>query len=435
MIKHKKDPQEYSVIAKKNVAVIGGGIIGINCALELQSRGFDVTLFDKEGLADGCSKGNAGHFATEQVFPLAEKKLLWQLPSLLMNPLGPVSIRLNYLFNAIPWFCKFVANMTNSNFKKNSLALKSLNDKAIEYYLPLLKEANAEHLLTKRGSLLVYESHSPQQAKYDHQHYSSAGVSVDFLTREECLKLEPNLHNNIKHGLFFSDVAHTCNPHDLCIALWRLAKSKGAQFKTLKIDSVSQTQDYEEINTVSIYGQKEKHTFNNVVITTGAWSKTIINNLGYKLPIEAERGYHLMLDMKNSLTRPVVSAERKFIMTPMSDGLRLAGTTEFAGLNALPNYTLADNLYRNATNILSHLSEYSSSNSDNKQYWMGNRPSLPDSLPVIGQAPHHKNIYFALGHQHLGLTQGAITGKLVGQLLQDEKTDIDVKPFSISRFQ
>ena len=174
-------------------------------------------------------------------------------------------------------------------------------------------------------------------------------------------------------------------------------------------------------------------TFDHVVISTGAWSETLLKQLNYKLPIEAERGYSLDLSeqTKNQLNRPVASAERRFIITPMSHGLRLAGTAEFAGLTQTANMKRAATLHKNAQFILNELPKLSEEKS---HAWMGCRPSLPDSLPVICSAPNHKNITFALGHQHLGLTLGAISGKLIGQIISNEKTAIDISPFSISRF-
>lgn len=173
--------------------------------------------------------------------------------------------------------------------------------------------------------------------------------------------------------------------------------------------------------------------FDQLVIATGAWSKPLLGSIGYKLPIEAERGYHYQLGQGVHLNRPVASAERKFIITPMSDGLRLAGTVEFSGLNAKPNYRRAMALFNHAKYLLKQMPNELPGDQELYQ-WQGARPSLPDSLPVIGKAPKHDNIYLALGHQHLGLTQGTITAKLIHQCITKQETDIDISPFAISRF-
>lgn len=418
--------------SSRSIAVIGAGIIGINCALELQSLGFQVTLIDKSGVGAGCSKANAGHFATEQVFPLAEPNLLWQFPKLLLDPLGPVSLSASYLPKALPWFGQFMINMSASNRTKNSTALKALNKDAIKYYQPLLKAAHAEHLLTLKGSLLVFENSTEKAIERQFTLYKEAGVAVLLLDRQQTLLLEPNLSHRVQAALYFTDVGHSADPLEICKHLAALAFEKGCKFHQDQVMNICSRDD-----GVSLTTSKDMLTFDHLVIASGAWSKSLLKPLGYHLPIEAERGYSLDLpatESKYQLTRPVASAERKFIITPMAHGIRLAGTVEYAGLKQSANMKRADMLFKNAQHVLTALPEYNAQQAHTSQKWMGHRPSMPDSLPVIGQAPKHDNIYLALGHQHLGLTQGAITGKLIGQLVSQEKTDIDISPFCISRF-
>jgi len=419
-----------------SIAVIGAGIVGINCALSLQSQGFQVTLIDKEGVAAGCSQGNAGHFATEQVFPLAEVSLLWQLPKLLLDPLGSMALSPRYFPKAVPWFIRFIANMPARVRNKNSDAIKSLNKEAISYYLPLLKEAQAEHLLIQQGSLLVYEKTPLSIIKQQWQHYHDAGIAVELLDKTQVLALEPNLSQKITYALYFTEVAHTPSPAEICQQLAQLAFSKGTEFKQLSVKNITTN-----AKGINITDGEQTLCFDKVVIATGAWSKNLLAQLDYKLPLEVERGYSLDLPKQDNtevdesaLHRPVASAERRFIMTPMQHGLRLSGTVEFAGLQQKPNFKRADMLYQHAKNIISKIVKFDENQAKDEQRWLGFRPSLPDSLPVICQAPKHSNVYCALGHQHLGLTQGAITGKLIAQIVLGEETDIDIKPFCLSRF-
>lgn len=431
---HNDDLSLDKLTGARNIAVIGAGVIGVNCALALQMQGYSVTLLDKEGVGTGCSKGNAGHFATEQVFPLAEPGLLCQLPKILLDPLGPVSLSPKHFIKAVPWFLQFFNNMRASKRDKNTTALQALNSNAIEYYKPLLEAAKAQHLLVTKGSLLVFENTALKDVIAVHKHYQQAGVAVELLNREQTLALEPNLHKNIKHALYFTDVAHTTDPFEICIALSDYAKSLGMSFNKLSVNSIESRGAGVIINKTT-----DNLHFDLCIVATGAWSKSLLKELGYNLPIEAERGYSLSLPALESesplLSRPVASAERKFIITPMDNVLRLAGTVEYAGLNTKANNKRADMLLKNAEFVLDKLPEkISSTNGGSGERWMGCRPSLPDSLPVICKAPHHPKIFFALGHQHLGLTQGAITGKLIEQLVSGKQTDIDVSPFCISRF-
>ncbi|MDO6446649.1 FAD-dependent oxidoreductase [Colwellia sp. 1_MG-2023] len=413
----------------KQIAVVGAGIIGINCALELQSRGYQVTLLDKGAIGEGCSKGNAGHFATEQVFPLAETNILLQLPKMLLNPLGPIALSPKYFPKALPWFIKFMANMLQSKRRKNIAALKSINEQAIAYYKPLLKAANAEDIFVENGSLLVFENTPLAKIQKLQQTYLAQGVKVKLLDKNQTLLLEPNLHQNIQYSLYFTDVAHTLNPLSLSQKLAKYAETLGCKIERFDVKNIEH-----RATKVVISDQRKQLAFDHVVIATGAWSENLLQQLNYKLPIEAERGYSLDLaaDANIELNRPVASAERRFIITPMSHGLRLAGTVEFAGLAQKANMKRATMLYKNAKFIVKKLSEEAPEES---QGWLGFRPSLPDSLPVICAAPNHKNISFALGHQHLGLTLGAITGKLIGQIVASEQPAIDIAPFCISRFQ
>ncbi|NMP30858.1 FAD-binding oxidoreductase [Thalassotalea sp. M1531] len=409
----------------QTVAVIGAGIIGINCALELQSRGYNVTLFDKQGIGEGCSKGNAGHFATEQVFPLAQASMLKQLPKMLLDPLGPVTVSPSQLIKALPWFLQFIFNMRPNAAKKSAEALKALNLHAIDYYKPLLKAANCEELLENKGALLVFEGTPLPEIKQTQQRFQDAGVNVSLYNQEQCRELEPELSDNIKYALFFPDVGHTIEPHQLCFKLTELANEKGMQYLKGEVNSIEQSG-----MQVHITSDNQTLIFDHAVVASGAWSKPLLKQLGYHLPMQAERGYHVELAHHNSLSRPVTSSERKFIMTPMANGLRLAGTVEYAALTQNANYQRAQPLLHHAKEIINNLP--SERNQDSR--WMGPRPSLPDSLPVICQATNHDHIYFAVGHHHLGLTQGAITAKLIGQLMDNQATDIDVSPYDISRF-
>jgi D-amino-acid dehydrogenase len=391
-------------------------------------------LIDKIGIGAGCSKANAGHFATEQVFPLADPSLLKQLPKMLFDPLGPIAMSATHVIKAIPWFLQFFNHMRYANRTKNSAALKALNKKAIEYYKPLLKAANAQHLLVSNGSLLVFEKTPYKDIVVMHRHYQEAGINVELLNKDQVLTLEPNLNDDITYALYFTEVAHTEDPFAICVMLADYAISLGLTCLWQAVENIDKTALGIVIKTTN-----ENLYFDQCVVATGAYSKNLLSDLGYHLPIEAERGYSLSVSLaKNEvplLSRPVASAERKFIITPMNRVLRLSGTVEYASLHAKANPKRADMLIESASNILQKLPKYIDDIDEQKvERWMGCRPSLPDSLPVICKAPQHKNIFFAIGHQHLGLTQGAITGALIEQLVSGKPTDIDITPYCISRF-
>jgi len=420
-------PQHASKNDKpKTVGIVGAGIVGICSALYLQKAGYQVTLIDGNGISQGCSKGNAGHFATEQVFPLADRALLPQLPKMLLDPIGPFRIKLSYMFKAIPWFIKFLFNMTKHKVHAHTKALKSLNQLSLKAYEPLLQDAGLSHLLTKEGSLLTFEKVKDAEINKLVDDFKAQDINLELLNKEQLEQLEPNLSPNIKSAILFKDVAHTCDPELLGFELTKHFLKSGGEFIQEHTESILPHAIGVE---VKFKGQSKR--FNKVVVAAGAWSKKIIEPLGYKVPLVAERGYHLMLNQPDMLRRPVASADRKFIMTPMSSGLRLAGTVEFAGLETKMDERRADILYPHAKQLLPTLKEQKTTIDDK---WMGCRPSLPDSLPVIGLAPNHKHLYFAFGHQHLGLTQGAITGQIISELIGNKTTAVDTAPFDIRRF-
>jgi len=423
-------------MAVKRVAVVGAGIIGICSAIELQRRGFEVCLLDPNGLATQASSGNAGHFATEQVFPLADPSLLPALPKILLDPKGPFRVKPGYFFKALPWFFRFLYNMLPSRARHNGKLIRQLNEAAIAAYQELLSSCELESELHLSGSLLAFEGTNEAEIKKQQAAYLEQGVAVEYLNREEALELEPALADSVSACLYFTEVGHSTEPARLCNKLADYFLAQGGEFKALRVLNVA-----EQDNAVSLLVQREDESraesqllFDNVLISSGAWSKPFANQLGYKVPLDTERGYHLMLPAQKLLSRPVASAERKFIMTPMSAGLRLAGTVEFAGLKAEPNYQRAEMLLPHAKALLNADDVQNCEIGADTVRWMGCRPSLPASLPVMGVAPKHQRVFFNFGHQHLGLTWGAIAGRLIAQHMAGETTDLDLAPYSISRF-
>lgn len=415
----------------KRVAVVGAGIVGVCAAIELLNRGFDVTLIEKKGVAQGCSKGNAGHFATEQIFPMAEPSLLYSLPSMLFEHNGPLRIQPWYLLRSMPWFLRFCGNMPTRVYGKNKNALKALNRLALGAYETLLGRANLSHLLVKQGSLLVFENTQHRHIIQLLQRYLREDVAADLLIGAQLHARQPGLHKRISAAINFLEVGHTADPELLCLALANHFQSLGGHVVETTVHRV----DYNR-SGICLHAELGTLVFDFAVIAAGVWSKPLLAPLGYKIPLEAERGYHLMLPKADYIQCPIASFERKMIMTPMSRGLRLAGTVEFAGNKRPADYSRAVALGHHASGLLEEVDDKTVSQATREEHnlWMGMRPSFPDSLPVIGQAPRHSRLYLAFGHSHLGLTQAAISAQLLGLLMQQQKTPIDMGPYCLSRF-
>lgn len=412
-------------MSHQDFTVVGAGIIGLCSALFLQESGFRVTLVDREGAGTGCSKGNAGHFATEQVWPLSSFSLLKQVPGMLLDPLGPVRLDWRYLPRILPWLGRFAMQAFPSRIQHNAQALAALNSASLPSYQTLFETLNMPSAVQMSGSLLVFESPALlQRFQATLPATRSLGVKIDILSSEQLYQLEPNLKPGLVGAAFFPETGHTIEPYQLCQDLYQRFLQRGGQFMRLQVEDIRPCN-----GAFELIGNGQRHHTQRLLLATGAWSKPLVEKLTHcRVPLDTERGYHIMLEKDgHQLSRPVSSADRKFIMTPMSGGLRLAGTVEFAGLHKAPTDSRARHLLHHARAMLPVSNAVGDS-------WMGFRPSLPDSLPVIERSEQHSNLYLAFGHQHLGLTQAAITGKLISELASQARPSLPIHPYRLNRF-
>jgi len=406
--------------------VVGAGIVGTAIAERLQSRGHKVTLLDRGGPGEGCSSGNAGHFATDVVLPLANPKTILSLPKMLVDPLGPLAIRWAYFPCMLPWLLRFARAALPANARASAITLRELNSRSIPSFDRLLSRTGLQELMTKRGALTLYQTETGRRANRATVNLlRDYGVNLQELDVGPLRELEPVLGEDIVGGLYFPDTAHTVNPLRLVRELARCFREGGGEIQRGQVLQLRP----EAGGRTGVLLDSETLSARRVIVAAGAWSKPLARQLGYRVPLDTERGYHLMLPEPGvELTRPMTSFERSFVMTPMEEGLRLAGTVELAGLAAEPDYRRADILFEHAQTILPGLQL------GEAKYWMGFRPSLPDSLPVIGRAPRQDNIYFAFGHQHLGLTQAAVTAEIVDDLIAGREPEVDLRPLAADRF-
>ena len=409
-----------------DVTVIGAGIIGTSIAERLQSEGKQVMLIDREGIGLGCSKGNAGHFATDIILPLANFSTLLRAPKYLLDPLGPLTIDWSYLPKLLPWLTRFTWAAMPHKTKLTIEALKQLNRPSIHRYKELLKRTKLEHLMTQKGALTVYSTSAAEKANLKHAKLvTQHEVAVQILSAGQVSELEPGLNKGIRGALYYPNTAHSINPHKLVEGLADSFRQFGGVFKKADVTGINNT----DSNQVEILTDGKKLISKEVVIACGAWSKSLAESIGHKTPLETERGYHYTLPTpKVEINRPITSYERSFVMTPMEEGLRLAGTVELAGLNKPENFERAKQLFRHAQELLPNIC------GDNATSWMGHRPSFPDSLPAICRSTINSKVMFAFGHQHLGLTQAAVTADLISDL-QNNKMDKRLETqLNINRF-
>ena len=410
----------------KRAVIIGAGIIGTSCALYLQRAGFHVTLVDKDGPGDGCTFGNSGALGIASIVPLATPGIIKDVPKMLLDPLQPLSIRWAYLPWTLPWLIRYIRNSTVERVEKIADARDALLKGLFEAYDPLLEEAKAGDLVKRTGLLSVYEREDGlAHAQYGLGLRRERGIRVEELSGDEAREREPALGPTVKHGVLFPDVAYTINPQRLALTFAEQAVRNGG---TLKRETVTGFEIGPEgpRKVITDGGSIETDL---TVLAAGAWSKPLATELGATVPLQAMRGYHAeMPEPGITLNSIVTASDRRVALTPMEGGLRASGTAEFASVDAAPNYDRADVLTRHASEILPGL------NVEGATRWMGSRPAMADSRPVIGHSPRHGNVLFAFGHDQIGIALGGITGKLIAELATGQTPSVDLTPYRPDRF-
>ncbi|WP_025126630.1 FAD-binding oxidoreductase [Pseudomonas sp. PH1b] len=414
-----------------DIAIVGAGIIGVACALQLARQGLRVVLLDQQPPGLGASFGNAGHMATEQVFPIADLSILMRLPAMLMDPMGPLRLDWKYLPRALPWFARLLLNLRPAPFQRSVAGIRALNESSLGAWQRLLASIDRAALFKHQGSLLVFERGESRRAIDALQaRMGQQAVALDYWSADAVREAAPQLSEQIKGGLFFPATGHFLDPYQVVGELMAAAQALGTAFIQRRVLG-----GWLHERGVSLLTDQGPVEARRVLIACGAHSAQLTAALtGKQVPLDTERGYHLMLPHEpQRLPFPVTSLERKFIMTPMSGGLRLAGTVEFAGLERPANMARAWQLHQLSKGLFRQ-----DLNLEDATPWMGFRPSLPDSLPVIDQAADGR-VLLAFGHQHLGLTQAAVTAELVGRLAMPTALSAsgplpDLQPYRLDRF-
>ncbi len=411
---------------KAEVTIVGAGIVGICCALYLRREGYPVTLIDAEGPGEGASSGNAGLIADGSCLPISLPGMAARVPAMLMDPLGPLTIRWGHLPRLAPWLARFLAAGGKDRVEAISAAMHALYRHALADLEPLVKEARAENLLRREGRLEVFRTEASfEKTAFTRELQRRRGVDFEILEAGAIRELEPALAQPMAKGIRFPSQGHTTDPLALCRALAEHFEQKGGTILRERVTGIEMGAG----GPRAIETEGGRRPVALLVLAAGAFSRRLAARLGSRLPLDTERGYHVMLPNPGiEVRRPLISGDHKFAITPMDGGLRLAGTVELAGLTAPPNYARADRLVEAARTVFGEIDTRGATR------WMGFRPSMPDSLPVIGRAPRHNNVFFAFGHGHLGLTGAGTTGRLIADLVAGRQPAIDLTPYRPERF-
>ncbi len=409
----------------RDVTIIGAGIVGICTAARLAEAGCKVTVIDRTGICAETSSGNAAGFAFTEIVPMAHEGMIRQVPKWLMDPLGPLSIPPAYFPKLLPWLYRFWRAGSAANYQKAVAAQTELMRLAEAEWMGLMDASGTRSMLREDGCLELYESEAEHQASMPGwAAREQAGIAFHHLKREEIAQYQPGLSPRFTHATFVPGWKTVADPAELGRAVWRYAESLGAKHINATVEAV----EHDASGARLRLGDSTSHTTSTLVVAAGAWSHRLAAQLGDTIPLEAERGYNTTLPVDAfDVKRQLVFSGHGFVITPLATGLRVGGAVEFGGLKRRPNFARSGAMLRKAADFLPGLK------TGGGREWMGHRPSLPDSLPVIGSASR-PNIYYAFGHGHLGLTQSAATGRLIRDVVLGHAPAIDLTPFQASRF-
>ena len=406
------------------VGIVGAGIQGISNALFLQKKGFDVTIFDRdEPGSPAASYGDAGHFSPYASLSLNRIDVLTDVPSMLLSSTGPLALKWNYLPKMIPWFIKFILNTSKSKMMHTAKNMHQILDLAFPTYDELFNEIDLNGLVENKGILYIWNNKDLKSRELEIKVRDELGVKQQLVNKKEIHDLEPNIKPFYHGGVYYPYAKHTRNPKKILLKFFYLFLKKGGKFNKMNVEDIQFDNEKPIFKTDS-----QKYKFDKVIIACGAFSKKLTDNLGEKIPLDTERGYHVHFkNCDHLLNRPVIFSNRGFGITPMEQGLRVVGTVEFGGLYNPLSKSRIKNLINNAKYMLGELP-------DHEDEWLGFRPTLPDFLPVMGPSKNHKNVFYCFGHHHLGWTLGPISGKIVSGMVAGENTNLNLKPYSSQRF-
>ncbi|AOE84123.1 NAD(P)/FAD-dependent oxidoreductase [Pseudomonas sp. TCU-HL1] len=411
----------------QSAIVIGGGIVGVCCALYLQREGYQVTLVDPAAPGDSTAKWSCGQMAVSEVIPLSKPGILKKIPSWLLDQKGPLALRPSALPGILPWFLRFVSCARHSKIVEIAEAMTTLTENVYEDYAPLLDACADKTLLGDRPIIEVFDS--PAGVIHERPHLElrkSLGFSSEELDAGAIAELEPSLAGKFKHGLLFPDWRAVSDTEGFIAALTQSFIDQGGvrvRDQAKRIDNVA-----DRATGVTLASGKCLPA-QHVVVAAGTGSRQFFSQLGVDIPLAGIAGYQVVLPNPGvEIRHSVIYADGGFCFSPMTRGLQIGGTIEFAGANAEPNFKRADIILEKAKRILPQLQD------SNFEYGVGYRPFLPDTKPVIDRSARLTNVFMAFGHGQLGLTLGATTGRLIADLVAGRPTAQDLTPFSANRF-
>lgn len=411
----------------ERVIIAGAGIVGICTALSLLEKGFAVELIDRDPPAEGASHGNAGVISPWSCIPQSMPGVWKSVPRWLLDPEGPLAVRWSYAPRLTPWLLKFFQAGARDRLPAIADAMHVLNRPNVDLYRRHLKGTGQEHLVGDCLYVHVYKNRDSANLKrLAWRMRDDRGAPLEVVNDAELHEIEPALSGDYKAAILIKNQARALDPGALGKALAGKARSMGAIFHRADIRRIEPSSG----GLWVLHTTEGEFAAKKLIIAAGAWSARLLAPLGIKVPLEAERGYHLVFRNPGvTVNNSIMETDRKFVASSMLAGVRCAGTAEFAGLDAPPDYRRAKVFKRLAKRLFPLI------NVDDAEEWTGVRPSFPDSLPCIGAIPGYANLFAAFGHSHYGFGMAPNTGRIVAGLVSGELPNIDLTPYRIERFK
>jgi len=410
----------------RKVTIVGGGVIGLMTAYHLIEHGIGVTIIDAVSPGDRSqtSYGNAGSISVGNVLPLGKPGFITDGIRMTLDPESPLVMPVSYMPRIAPWLFKVWRSSGAATVEDTAVATAALNQETLSAWTALVEKLGLNDLVRPDGWLKLYETEeSFAKTAKERACMDRFGFTYRVLDRDALAELEPNIAPIYPKAILQTQSLAIRNPGRCIATLAGHLAARGVGFIKGKVANIAHTNDGYRIT-----GEGLDHQARELVVAGGSWSNRLLAGVGINVPLETERGYHLMFDGVDTIGRPTVNMDRYFVLCPMEQGLRMTACVELAGLDAEPDYRRIRRLVAHARRMLPSMQ------ADERDQWLGFRPSMPDTRPVIGEASNHKGLYLAFGHGHLGMTQSAGTGRMLAAMIAGQKPGADLAPFSPARY-
>jgi D-amino-acid dehydrogenase len=407
-----------------DVIVLGAGIVGVSAAIAARQQGLSVILVDRREPGSETSYGNAGILSSGSILPLNKPSLFGALPGYLTNRHAALRWDPAWVLQNIDWVARFLANAATSRIKPRATALHGLIGASLKLHREWIVKAGAAQRLRETGWLKAWRSDAVDTAKQEQAFLAEFGIASRLLDRQAISALEPNILPVYKVGLLHTQTASVDSPGAVVKAYARMFEGTGGAIRQSDVKAIVPDGKGWRV-VLADGGISARH----VVVALGPWSGDLLRPLGYRVPMAFERGYHREFkpNPARTLQRPIHDAEGSFLMTPMEQGIRVTSGVELTARDAPSSFAQLDQVVPVARGVVEFGEPVG-------EPWRGARPTLPDSLPMIGPAPRHSGLWLAFGNQHIGFTTGPATGAAIAAMIGGAAPPFDVAAFSPSRY-